>query len=235
MNGKGWAFLGFAAVLVAALSSSETVKNVVVDILKSMNRTFGNEGGWEPETAPRASKDTGNYYRGVYYGTNHGVTARFLVDNYAILQMPLMGKNTIKNLTTAQCTDIFTRTEGMRMRYNEFQNQAVADFVFDWMIQRPATCVGFMEKDIFGMAKGTALNKGSIYSDDLIQRINASEPSALYNSLKYWRFYHLWKTDVYMSFQKGVYNRIARFTDFPPTSEVVWVQKGAKGRAFGTV
>jgi hypothetical protein len=239
MNGKGWGLIGAAAALIALVSSSETVKKVVVDILKSMNRTFGNEGAWEPETARGAKLDTGNYYKGVYYGTNHGVTARFLVDNFAILQIPLIGRDTVKNLSVEQCADIFQRTEGMRMRYEDFQNQAVADFVFDWMVHRPGNteksggCVYFMEAKIFGMPMGTALVSSGIFSDDLIQRINSTEPSAMYNALKYWRFWHLRNTDTYKSFQKGVYNRIAAFTDFLPTGNVVEIQKAARLRAFG--
>jgi hypothetical protein len=232
MNGKGWGILAFGGVLLALMSSSETVKNVVVDILKSIERTFGNEGGWEPETAPRARLDTGNYHRGIYYGTNHGVTARFLVDNFSILQIPLLDKNTVKNLTPDQCAYIFRNTEGVRMRYDELKSQPIADFIFDWMIQRPDTCVTFMETEIFGMAKGTGRNKG-VYTDDLMNRINATEPSALYNALKYWRLYHLTRTDVYKSFLKGVYNRIVAFDDFPNTDKVALMQAEAKKRAFG--
>jgi Glycosyl hydrolase 108 len=232
MNGKGWALLGFGGVLIALMANSETIKSKAVDILKSIGRTFGNEGGWEAETAPRAKLDIGNYYRGIYYGTNHGVTAAFLADNFSVLQIPLIDKYAVKNLTPDQCADIFRRTEGVRMRYDELKNQAVADFIFDWMIQRPDTCVSFMETEIFGMKKGTARQRG-IYTDDLLNRINATEPSALYNSLKYWRLRHLVDTNVYKSFLKGVYNRIVSFDDFPNTDGVTRVQAEAKKRAFG--
>jgi Glycosyl hydrolase 108 len=233
-----WAWVGFGGVLLAVLATNKKVKESVVDILKSVERTFKNEGGWEPETAPRANKDIGNYHKGVYYGTNHGVTARFLVDNFAILQIPLMDKNTIKNLTPEQCADIFLRTEGARMRYSEMTHQAVADFLFDWMIHRPGNteksggCVYFMEAKIFGMPVGSALKAGSVYSDELVKRINATDPATLYNSLKYWRLWHMTYTNTYKSFLKGIYNRIARFKDFDPTAEVHDMLVKAQKRAW---
>lgn len=239
MNSKTWAFIGFGGILLLLLSQGNKIKDSIVDILKSVGRTFDNEGGWEPETAPRAKLDTGNYYKGVYYGTNHGVTARFLVDNFKILQIPLVDKNTVRDLSVEKCADIFLRTEGARMRYSDMTNQAVADFLFDWMVHRPGNteksggCVYFLEQKIFGMDKGSALQKGGVYSDALVQRINSTAPAALYNSLKYWRLWHLTNTPTYKSFLRGVYNRIAAFKDFQPTAEVHDMLVKAHKNAFG--
>ena len=118
-------------------------------------------------------------------------------------------------------------------------NQAVADFLFDWMVHRPGNteksggCVYFMEAKIFGMAKGTALQSGGVYSDALVQLINSTDPAGFYNALKFWRLWHLTNTNTYKSFLKGIYNRITKFNDFPPTENVVEMMKAAKNRAFG--
>ena len=206
-------------------------KKAMVDIAKSMTRTFKNEGNWQPETDKGQKADTGNYYRGVYYGTNWGVTAAFLVDNYKLLKMDLY-PSVIKDLTKERATQIFEVTEGARMRYSEMTNQAVADFIFDWMVQRPATCVGYMTKEIFGLPVGSG-TKAGIYSDMLVNRINGSDPEGLYNSLKYWRLHFLARTPTYKSFRKGVYNRIMSFNDFPDTEAVKTMAAEAKKLAFG--
>ena len=239
--GNIWAWMGGAAALYLLLDNddgSPTKKKGKVDIQKSIDRTFGHEGPWEPETAAGQKADTGNYYKGVYYGTQRGVTARFLVDNFNILQIPLTDKNTVRNLSVEQCTEIFQRTEGMRMRYDDFQDQAVADFVFDWMVHRPGHtkesggCVYFMTQKILGVPVAACLQNG-IYTDYLMQLINGSDPSGFYNSLKYWRLWHLTNTDTYKSFRKGIYNRITAFNDFHPTANVVEMMKAAKFKAFG--
>ena len=240
--GNLWAWLGGGVALYFLLDNDGAKPSTTkrkVDIQKSIDRTFGHEGLWEPETAQGQKADTGNYYKGVYYGTQRGVTARFLVDNYAILQIPLRDKDTVRNLTVDQCADIFLRTEGARMRYEDMTNQAVADFLFDWMVHRPGNteksggCVYFMEAKIFGMPKGTALESGGVYSDDLVKRINGTDPAGFYNALKYWRLWHLTNTDTYKSFLKGIYNRITKFNDFSPTGNVVEMMKAARLRAFG--
>ena len=233
MDGKKWALLGFGGVLIAVLMAKTKIKTKIVDILISMDRTFGNEGGWEPETAKGQKADTGNYYKGVYYGTNYGVTAQFLVDNFQILQIPLSSFDVIKALSVKECVEIFQKTEGMRMRYDDFQNQFVADFIFDWMVHRPGTCVAFLSAKIFGIPKAAALQQGGIYSDYLIQLINSTDPAGLYNSLKYWRLWHLTNTEDYRSFRPGIYYRIMRFNDFLPSDTVVAMAKVAHKKAFG--
>ena len=75
--------------------------------------------------------------------------------------------------------------------------------------------------------------KAGIYSDMLVNRINGSDPEALYNSLKYWRLHHLARTPTYKSFRKGVYNRIMSFNDFPDTETVTKMAAEAKKLAFG--
>ena len=135
-----WAIIGAFGVGIGILAFSNRKK--IVDISKSMARTFKNEGNWEPETAKGQKADTGNYYRGIYYGTNWGVTAAFLAEpmNYKHLKIDLY-PSVIKDLTKEKAAWIFEVTEGARMRYDDMTNQAVADFLFDWMVQRPATCV----------------------------------------------------------------------------------------------
>lgn len=229
-------FIGVGAGIAIILS-----KNTIVDILTSIKRTFINEGTWEPESAPRASSDIGNYYpqtgsNRTYYGTNFGVTAKFLVDNFAILGIPLIDKYVIKNLTENQAREIFTKVVGNRMRYSEYKNQFVADFIFDWMVQRPSTCIEYMTERIFGWSeteRKIEVNRAT-FSDKLLNSINGSDPAGLYNSLKFWRLYHLTYTETYRSFRKGVYNRIVRYDDYPRTEKVQDMINKAYSKAFGT-
>lgn len=214
--------------------------NTAVDILKSITVTFDREGVWQPESATGQKKDKGNYYpyegaNRVYYGTNYGVTAAFLVEHKNILKIPITDKNVIKNLTKEQARDIFTKTIGARMRYNELKNQFVANFLFDWMVHRPTTCVKFICGEIFGFNNAeiqSEVDKAK-FSDGLMTKINGVNPSDFYNSMKFWRFYHLTYTDAYVSFRKGVYNRIAKFKDFDETNKVKEMRQIAYKKAFG--
>jgi hypothetical protein len=174
-NSKIWAFVG--AITVGVLVYSNRKK--LVDIAISMVRTFKNEGNWEPETAAGAKLDTGNYYRGVYYGTNWGVTAPFLVEFKSILKIELT-PTCIKDLTKEKAAWCFAQTEGKHMRYDEMTNQFVADFIFDWMIQRPASCIYYMTKEIFGMPEGSGTSN-RIFTDKLVERINGTDAAELYN------------------------------------------------------
>jgi lysozyme family protein len=226
-NSKMWAIIG--AVGVGILLTIN--KKAIVDIAISMVRTFKNEGTWEPETAKGAKLDTGNYYKGVYYGTNWGVTAPFLVAFYDVLKIELT-PTCIKDLTKEKAVWCFAETEGKHMRYDEMTNQFVADFIFDWMIQRPDTCVTYMAENIFGIPKKSALN-GRIFSDAFVNRINGTDAAGLYNALKYWRLHHLTYTNTYKSFRKGVFNRITKFKDFEDTASVTDMIEKARKVAFG--
>ena len=235
-NNKIWAIVGAVGVGILLLSNRKNI----VDIAKSMKRTFKNEGTWEAENAHQA-KDIGNYYpketkanapNRVYYGTNYGITASFLVDHFKVLQIPLVGTDTIKRLTAEDAKEIYAKVIGRQIRYSEMTNQAVADFIFDWWIHRPATCLLYMTKDIFNLPEGSATTKG-IFSDLMMRKINGSNPAELYNSLKFWRLYHLTYTETYKSFRKGVYNRIVSFKDYPDSAAVVDMMAKAKAKAFG--
>lgn len=230
-----------AGALGLAFSNRKKITSIAVDILKSVGRTFVNEGVWYAEPAG-GSKDKGDYYpqtgnNRIFYGTNYGVTAGFLVEYFNVLQIPLTDKNVIKNLTAEQARGIFTKVIGGRMRYNEYKNQFIADFIFDWMVQRPSTCIAYMTESIFGWSnaeKQAEINRAT-YSDRLLNAINGSNPSELYNALKFWRLYHLTYTDVYMSFRKGVYNRIVKYKDFPNTPKVSEMQEIARKKAFNNI
>ncbi len=220
-------------------AKGNTVKSSFVDILNSIKRTFVNEGVWYKEPTG-GSKDKGDYYpqtgtNRIFYGTNYGVTAAFLVENFNKLNIPLVDKNVIKNLTEQQARQIFMTVVGGRMRYNEFKNQYLADFVFDWMVQRPSTCIAYMTENIFGFSKAEKVTEidREFYSNRLLNLINSSDPEKLYNSLKYWRLYHLTYTDTYMSFRKGVYNRIVKYKDYTNSVDVEKMIKEAYKKAFG--
>ena len=143
-----------------------------------------------------------------------------------------MTPTVIKDLTKAKAAWCFAETEGKHMRYDEMTNQFVADFIFDWMIQRPDTCVTYMAENIFAIPKKGALN-GRIFSDAFVARINGTDPAGLYNALKYWRLHHLTYTQTYKSFRKGVFNRIVRFQDFEDTASVTDMIEKARKVAFG--
>jgi hypothetical protein len=240
MKNGGWVLLGIAGLILATANKAKAGIDAAVDILKSIAVTFDREGVWQPESAAGQRQDKGNYYpqtgaNRTYYGTNYGVTAQFLVDYQRILKIPLSNKDVVKNLTQDQARWIFETIIGNRMRYNSFTNQFLANFVFDWMVQRPSTCIWFMCVKIYGWTEQRAnaeINRAA-YSDELLQNILNSDPSVLYNSLKFWRLWHLTYTDTYISFRKGVYNRIVKFSDFPETKEVEDMKETARKKAFG--
>jgi hypothetical protein len=239
MVNKKYLFLGAVGGLLIAVINSQKIKSGIVDILISIKRTFYNEGTWVAEDSHQA-KDIGNYYptspsapNRIYYGTNYGITAAFLVEHFKTLQIPITDKNVIRDITAEQSREIYRKVIGGRMRYEEFQNQAVADFIFDWMIQRPSTCIAYMTEKVFGYTipeKKAEINRAQ-FSDRLLNGINASDPARIYNSLKFWRFYHLTYTEVYRSFRPGIFKRIARYKDFPNTPDVDKMEAIAKAKA----
>lgn len=225
---KIWGLALLGAGVYYLLNDGLNLNKKIVDIAISMKRTFKNEGTWYPE--PKGgSRDTGDYYKGAFYGTNWGVTAAFIAEYFPKMRLT---HSTIKDLTQLEAFAMYEQTEGRKMRYSEMTNQAVADFIFDWMIQRPATCVRYMTEDIFDLPEGSATTKG-VYSNLMMRKINGSNPAELYNSLKFWRLYHLTYTETYKSFRKGVYNRIVSFKDYPDSAAVMDMMAKAKAKAFG--
>ena len=124
MKDKKFVLLGLAVAAVAiGVFFKNEIKSVIVDILKSLDRTLENEGVWQPESAKGQKDDIGNYYprekgkpNRKYYGTNYGITAYFLKVHFDTLQIPLIDTNTIKNLTRDQIAECYKLVLGTRMR-----------------------------------------------------------------------------------------------------------------------
>lgn len=187
------------------------------NILKSLERTTENEGKWQPlENGQK--EDIGNWLNGKYYGTAWGVTAAFLKENPQ-LNILLDSTDVVKNLTQDDARMIWLATVGKTMRYEEMPSQSIADFIFDWCVQRPAACLWFLKNKIFpelGQRKGDAPG----FNDQLIAEIQTADEDILYMKMKYWRLYHCRWTNTYVKYRLGVFNRIVKFDDFPDTKEV---------------
>jgi len=182
-----------------------------------MNLSMLNEGPWEKEDS-HTRKDSGNYHRGnkngQFLGTSYGITADFLEQWYGITSFKA---DSIKNITEDQAKKYFSETVMAHARVPEVKDKYVAAFYFDWMMQRPGTCLEYLMTKMYQLSQAdfTAAKRGyyskSGVTDNVIALLNGSNSKDIFEKLKGWRLDHLENTSVYASFREGVRDRINRY------------------------
>jgi thiol-disulfide isomerase/thioredoxin len=185
------------------------------DLEWMMELSMKNEGEWEPESA-HTRKDSGNFHngKGQFLGTSYGITADFLEHWYGIKEFK---KDSIKIISKDEAKKIFSETVMAYARVKEVKDKYVAALYFDWMMQRPSTCLEYVMTKMYKLSQTdlTAAKKG-FYSkkgvtDNVIALLNADNAKDTFEKLKGWRLWHLENTSVYASFREGVRERINRY------------------------
>jgi lysozyme family protein len=94
----------------------------MADFNIAVQKTLVNEGGFQNDP-----NDSGNWYKGINYGTNFGITVATLL---AYVPDCLADANCIRNLTQSQAIKIYQ--EGYwKALYSQITNQALAEKLFD--------------------------------------------------------------------------------------------------------
>jgi thiol-disulfide isomerase/thioredoxin len=143
-NQKTMVGIGSALLLLWLMSkkSSTTGGLSAQELNAILEKSLENEGPWEPETA-HTRKDKGNFHRGAgqYLGTSWGITADFLEDWYGTTQFEA---DSIRKISKEEAKKIITETVMTRARIAQIQDKWIAAFFFDWMWQRPGTCLEYV-------------------------------------------------------------------------------------------
>jgi thiol-disulfide isomerase/thioredoxin len=187
------------------------------DLEWMMNLSMKNEGPWEAENS-HTRQDSGNYHKGnkngQFLGTSYGITADFLEHWYGITSFKA---DSIRNITEAQAKKYFSETVMVHARVPEVKDKYVAALYFDWMMQRPGTCLEYLMTKMFKLSQSDFMAaKRGYYSksgvtDNVIALLNQGDAKECFEKLKGWRLHHLENTSVYASFREGVRKRINRY------------------------
>jgi thiol-disulfide isomerase/thioredoxin len=216
-NQKTMVGIGSALLLLWLMSQKSSVTGGMSaqELNAILEKSLENEGPWEPATA-HTRKDKGNFHHGAgqYLGTSWGITADFLEDWYGTTQFEA---DSIRKISKEEAKKIITETVMTRARIAQIQDKWIAAFFFDWMWQRPGTCLeyvctkvwNFSEDDYQLVRKGFWSQKG--VPDILMAHLNGPEKENIFESLQFWRLWHLENTGAYASFREGVRNRINRY------------------------
>jgi hypothetical protein len=180
-----------------------------------LNQSLLNEGPWEAEDS-HTRKDKGNYHRGKgqFLGTSWGITADFLEDWYGKTSF---ASDSIKNISKDDAKKIITETVMTRARIAAIQDKWIAGLFFDWMWQRPSTCLEYVCLKAFGFndADYQLVRKGfwskACIPDVLINHLNGENRKGTFEAIKSRRLDHLENTSAYASFREGVRDRINRY------------------------
>ncbi|MEN9612335.1 MAG: hypothetical protein RLZZ628_3149, partial [Bacteroidota bacterium] len=113
------------------------------DLDDILEKSLVNEGPYEEESA-HTRQDEGNFYHGdknsTYLGTSWGITADFLEQWTG---QTAFDENSIRNISKEAAKKLFVSTVMKRARISEIKDKWVASLFFDWMMQRPGTCMQY--------------------------------------------------------------------------------------------
>jgi thiol-disulfide isomerase/thioredoxin len=183
------------------------------DIDDILAKSLENEGPWEAEDS-HTQQDKGNYHRGkgAFLGTSWGITANFMEDWYGKTSFET---DDIQNISYEDAKKIIVETVMTRVRISAINDKWIAAFFFDWMWQRPSTCLEYICKKAFKYSDADyQLVRKGYYSksgipDLLINSLNGEARQANFEALKSWRLNHLETSGAYSSeFKAGIRNRI---------------------------
>ncbi|MEN9611219.1 MAG: hypothetical protein RLZZ628_2033, partial [Bacteroidota bacterium] len=117
------------------------------------------------------------------------------------------------NISKEDAKKLFVSTVMKRARISEIKDKWVASLFFDWMMQRPGTCMQYIMTKMckYSTADYQAAKSGyykSQITDTLLSILNADDAKNTHDCIKSWRLDHLENTSVYESFREGVRDRI---------------------------
>lgn len=157
--------------------------------------------------------DSGNIYKGVLYGSKYGITATFLIEK---LKMKNVTPALIKNLTYDQAGQYAKKgVWDSIMNGDAFQNQEVANLVFDWLYQRYGTAISLIGKLFKQTDKEIRYMLDYLkFTNKLIAEINNTKPEWAYVGIQQARYKFTTESGVYKANLKGVKARVQSFNAY---------------------
>lgn len=167
------------------------------EFLKSQKLVKTAEAGYSDDRG-----DRGNFYRGRFIGTNHGISAPVLAD--------YMGKtptrNDMKNLTYETALEIFKTNFWDAQNLSEFSNQSVANIIYDGCVNQG---VSKMKEIVFDAAGDLGLElKGQTFTVANIKKLNSLDQKELFYSIKKFRELRYKDASTWKRHGRGWMNRL---------------------------
>ena len=124
--------------------------------------------------------DTGNYYKGRFIGTNHGISAPILAE--------YLGKTPtradMENLSYETALDIYKRDYWDAQNLTEFCDQSVANLIYDGCVNQGTTALRSIVRDAY-IENGIKIsNSDNPFSNEYVKKANALNQQKLFKSIK---------------------------------------------------
>jgi lysozyme family protein len=142
------------------------------DITKQAEGGFSNDKG-----------DTGNYHKGVFIGTNHGISAPILAEYLG--KMPTM--KDMKNLTYETSLEIYKKNYWDAQNLGKFNDQSVANILYDGSVNQGKTGMrSVLRKSL--IENGVKItDNDNPFNDKWVDKINKLDQESLFISIKKYR------------------------------------------------
>lgn len=125
--------------------------------------------------------DRGNFYRGRFIGTNHGISAPVLAEY--LNKIPT--RDEMKNLSYKTAIDIFRVNFWDAQNLEEFSNQSVANLIYDGCVNQGVNKMKQIVNDA-AYDNGVEL-KGQTFTVSNIKKLNSLDQKKLFDSIKKFR------------------------------------------------
>jgi lysozyme family protein len=124
--------------------------------------------------------DTGNYYKGRFIGTNHGISAPILADYLG--KTPT--RSDMENLSYETALDIYKRDYWDAQNLTEFCDQSVANLIYDGCVNQGTTALRSIVRDAY-IDNGIKITENdNPFSAKYIKKANALNQHKLFQSIK---------------------------------------------------
>ncbi len=124
--------------------------------MADFDKAWAITSSWEGPLGSSRETTSDEYWDGVKWGTNFGLTGRFM------REFTTWKKTDIKafqKMTAAECGKIWFDTRWTWNKCDQIENQEIANLIFDWSVRRMASCVDGVRN---ALGQGNTMNnKGS--------------------------------------------------------------------------
>jgi lysozyme family protein len=170
------------------------------EFLKSQKLVKTAEAGYSDDRG-----DRGNFYRGRFIGTNHGISAPVLAE--------YMGKtptrDDMKNLSYETALEIFKTNYWDAQNLSEFSNQLVANIIYDGCVNQG---VSKMKEVVFDAAAELGVElKGQTFTVVNIDKLNSLDQKELFDTIKKYRELRYKQAPTWKRHGTGWMNRLTSF------------------------
>jgi lysozyme family protein len=124
--------------------------------------------------------DTGNYFKGRFIGTNHGISAPILADYLG--KMP--SRQDMENLSYETALEIYKSDYWDAQNLSEFCDQSVANIIYDGCVNQGTTALRSIVRDAFRENGIKISDSDNPFDKKWIKKANSLNQIKLFNSLK---------------------------------------------------